>query len=301
MDDRKLGYLILAVMICIVGSVTGYAIYLLAFPRQVRVIEFNQVGNLALEDPVSCRGVNIGRIIKLENAGSRCMVIAEFFKPVEIFANYEIITMDKGLMGDRLITLSAGDSTFPLVPPSDTLKGLFSIGVSEMLGLVGKLEDGVSALIPLSQRLLQGTDSTPSFIEQFYTIASAIDSVSRRCAAIAETADRDLESRIRTLNRTLASTVNVTRTMAEKAPPAIESLDKQIEQLSAFADKLENMVNEVIKDLNADATVTKVKDINDIAKAGVMLTPALMINGDIKLTGKLPSKEDLTKMIEAGL
>ncbi len=65
--------------------------------------------------------------------------------------------------------------------------------------------------------------------------------------------------------------------------------------------KLENMVNEVIKDLNAAATVTKVKDINDIAKAGVMLTPALMINGDIKLTGKLPSKEDLTKMIEAGL
>ncbi len=65
--------------------------------------------------------------------------------------------------------------------------------------------------------------------------------------------------------------------------------------------KLENMVNEVIKDLNADATVTKVKDINDIAKAGVMLTPALMINGDIKLTGKLPSKEALTKMIEAGL
>lgn len=65
--------------------------------------------------------------------------------------------------------------------------------------------------------------------------------------------------------------------------------------------KLENMVNEVIKGLNADATVTKVKDINEIAKAGVMLTPALMINGDIKLTGKLPSKEDLTKMIEAGL
>lgn len=65
--------------------------------------------------------------------------------------------------------------------------------------------------------------------------------------------------------------------------------------------KLENMVNEVIKDLSADATVTKVKDINEIAKAGVMLTPALMINGDIKLAGKLPSKEDLTKMIEAGL
>jgi small redox-active disulfide protein 2 len=65
--------------------------------------------------------------------------------------------------------------------------------------------------------------------------------------------------------------------------------------------KLEKMVNEVIEDLKAEATVTKVKDLNEIARAGVMLTPALMINGDVRLTGKLPSKEDLTKMIEAGL
>jgi small redox-active disulfide protein 2 len=65
--------------------------------------------------------------------------------------------------------------------------------------------------------------------------------------------------------------------------------------------KLENMVKDVVRELNAEATVTKVKDINEIARAGVMLTPALMINGDIKLAGKLPSKEDLSKLIEAGL
>lgn len=61
--------------------------------------------------------------------------------------------------------------------------------------------------------------------------------------------------------------------------------------------KLEKMVKEVIEETGSDATVEKVTDIKAIAKAGVMLTPALMIDGDIKLTGKLPSKGDLEKMI----
>lgn len=61
--------------------------------------------------------------------------------------------------------------------------------------------------------------------------------------------------------------------------------------------KLEKMVKEVVEETGADATVTKVSEVKEIAKAGVMLTPALMIDGDIKLTGKLPSKSDLEKMI----
>ncbi len=64
--------------------------------------------------------------------------------------------------------------------------------------------------------------------------------------------------------------------------------------------KLEKMVKEVIEETGSDATVEKVTDIKAIAKAGVMLTPALMIDGDIKLTGKLPSKGDLEKMISGG-
>lgn len=64
--------------------------------------------------------------------------------------------------------------------------------------------------------------------------------------------------------------------------------------------KLEKMVKEVLAESGTDATVEKVTDIKAIAKAGVMLTPALMIDGDIKLTGKLPSKGDLEKMISGG-
>ena len=69
----------------------------------------------------------------------------------------------------------------------------------------------------------------------------------------------------------------------------------------AKCNKLENMVNEVLAELNVNATVEKVTDIKEIAKAGVMLTPGLMIDSDVKVSGKLPSKQELAKMISAKL
>ncbi len=62
--------------------------------------------------------------------------------------------------------------------------------------------------------------------------------------------------------------------------------------------KLEQLVKEVVQEKGSDAVVEKVTDVNQIARAGVMLTPALMIDGDVKLAGKVPSKEDLAKMID---
>ncbi len=60
---------------------------------------------------------------------------------------------------------------------------------------------------------------------------------------------------------------------------------------------LEKMVQDALLELNAEATIEKVSNINDIAMAGVMLTPALIINGDVKVSGTLPSQQNLVKMI----
>ena len=61
--------------------------------------------------------------------------------------------------------------------------------------------------------------------------------------------------------------------------------------------KLEALVKEVVAETGVEAEVSKVSDVKEIAKTGVMLTPALMIDGDVKLTGKVPSKGALVKMI----
>ena len=61
--------------------------------------------------------------------------------------------------------------------------------------------------------------------------------------------------------------------------------------------QLEELIKEVVEETKVDAVVIKVTDVQDIAKAGIMLTPGLMIDGVVRSTGKVPNKADLVKLI----
>ena len=56
---------------------------------------------------------------------------------------------------------------------------------------------------------------------------------------------------------------------------------------------LENLTREVVSKNGIDATVTKVEDIMEIMKYDVMSTPAVVINEEVKIKGKIPSRTDL--------
>ncbi|MBP7746560.1 MAG: TM0996/MTH895 family glutaredoxin-like protein [Phycisphaerae bacterium] len=44
-----------------------------------------------------------------------------------------------------------------------------------------------------------------------------------------------------------------------------------------------------------------VKDLGKIAAYGVMMTPALVINGQVKVSGKVPSEAELTSLLTSAL
>lgn len=69
----------------------------------------------------------------------------------------------------------------------------------------------------------------------------------------------------------------------------------------ANCNKLEQMVFDVLAELNADASVTHVTDFKEIASMGVMSTPALVIDGQVKFSGVVPSKAKLTEIITSEL
>lgn len=52
-----------------------------------------------------------------------------------------------------------------------------------------------------------------------------------------------------------------------------------------------------IASLGIDAAIEKVEKIADIVKFGVMMTPALVIDGQVKSTGTVLSTEDIRKML----
>lgn len=62
--------------------------------------------------------------------------------------------------------------------------------------------------------------------------------------------------------------------------------------------KLAVTTEAVAKELELDFDLEKVKDINEILTFGVMVTPALAIDGDVKFVGKVPSADELKKILK---
>ncbi len=61
------------------------------------------------------------------------------------------------------------------------------------------------------------------------------------------------------------------------------------------------VVQEVVTENNIDATIEKVEDIMEIMKFNVMSTPAVVINNEIKIKGRVPSKAEITALLMENL
>ncbi len=62
--------------------------------------------------------------------------------------------------------------------------------------------------------------------------------------------------------------------------------------------KLEENVRQAIGQLNGDVSIEKVTDLNQIMDYGVMITPALVIDEEVKSVGKVLSPDALKKLFE---
>ena len=65
--------------------------------------------------------------------------------------------------------------------------------------------------------------------------------------------------------------------------------------------QLENEVDEVIKEMAIDAKVEKVSNMKEIMKYPVLMTPGLVINEKLVVSGKVPSKAEVIQYITNAL
>ena len=60
----------------------------------------------------------------------------------------------------------------------------------------------------------------------------------------------------------------------------------------------EKNVKEAVAESGVEAEVVKVSDFQEIAMMGVFSTPAVVIDGEVKVTGKAPSKNEVLKWLK---
>lgn len=61
--------------------------------------------------------------------------------------------------------------------------------------------------------------------------------------------------------------------------------------------KLFEITDQAAKSLDIEYEIEKVEDIQQIIAFGVMMTPALAVNGEVKVSGKVPTMDKIKKMI----
>ncbi|HOL67299.1 MAG TPA: thioredoxin family protein [bacterium] len=62
--------------------------------------------------------------------------------------------------------------------------------------------------------------------------------------------------------------------------------------------KLSENAEIAARELGLEYELVKVTNINDIMNFGVMMTPALAVDGEVKVSGKVPTVEEIKQMLK---
>ena len=57
------------------------------------------------------------------------------------------------------------------------------------------------------------------------------------------------------------------------------------------------MIEKIVKENQLDATLSKVEDIVELLNYGIMTTPAIVVDGEVKLKGHVPTESEIKKML----
>ena len=60
---------------------------------------------------------------------------------------------------------------------------------------------------------------------------------------------------------------------------------------------LDKIIREVVEKNGINATITKVEDIIEIMKYGIMSTPALVVDEKVLLKGRVPSADEIKQLL----
>ena len=58
-----------------------------------------------------------------------------------------------------------------------------------------------------------------------------------------------------------------------------------------------NVVEKVIKENNLDVNLTKVDDIMEMMSYNILSTPAIVVDGEVKIKGRVPSENEVKELL----
>ncbi|MFP4520864.1 MAG: MlaD family protein [Fibrobacterota bacterium] len=135
---------------------------------------FENVGTLGEGDPVKINGVKKGKVHKIRLVGRNVETVLRVDKSVKIPVDSKIVVQNIGLMGERMIGVTLGESpTF--LTGSDKVQGYFDSGVAEAMGMLGNVLFDAKQLVVFIRSLVNETVGDEAFLQTFSDVVRRLD------------------------------------------------------------------------------------------------------------------------------
>jgi len=243
MTDKRLGYILMLLILILVGGVYGYLIWLDRNPLNNMTLRFPQVGSLALEDPVRMEGTTVGRISAFDHDSlGRVLVHIQSEKPIRIRASSRVAVKVKGVMGERFIEISAGNPEDPLADTRRIIDGDFEMGPSEAIAYMDLLAAKITELKDIMGNIRYGKDGKRSFVQAFNDVANTVDTLVYNLLTGLGGMEDGLNSGLDSAARFVGQTVKLTSDVSVSAPKLIDDLNTLIVKIDTAIPKIKKVI-----------------------------------------------------------
>jgi phospholipid/cholesterol/gamma-HCH transport system substrate-binding protein len=232
---------------------------------------FTEVGGLVSGDPIVIDGVEAGRVHAVRLAPGRVVAEMAVREGVELPVDSYISLKSIGIMGERFVAISQGQSGV-FIAPGDSMAGTFLMGLSEVMGSMGDVINDIALTAKDLREVAQLLAAEGRLKETMDNLANTSSDLRSITA----------ENRPR-LNRAISRFEHAAAMMDSLVAGHYDQMDSSLTAVSRSGYRLEAAV------ANFDSASTDLKEITTALK-----------NGEGTL-GKLMSDDELIKRLESSI
>lgn len=291
MSDRTLGYGVIFFLVIFLLFPVIYLSNRMFRPVYYRTIVFDKVNTLSflhIEDPVRVRGIEAGKVRSISWKDNKTLVMIETEKQLSLHKDYRVYAEDKGLMGDRYVSINPGHEHLPLIDPKASLNGIFLIGPTEAIAQLHKLTALVDSTTALINLVRHGSSSKRSLPDCFNEVMRRFDSVALSLTRVLKKVDRAVAQKADSISIILEKTARLSEKLSVSIPERIVDAHMvigKIEKVLTAADSLVASSGTLVDRVGQMDSITLLDDfkklktqlamlrdgLNDLRKQGLLL------------------------------
>lgn len=253
-SDKALGYISFAVLILIIAGV-AFGMYQAHREASTQaIIDFDELGALSPEDPLTENGYKIGHVGSVKWLGDRSRVSVIFDEPIILREGTRFRNAAFAIMGGRRIEIIRS-KTGDILPEDHVFEGEFVPGITESLRHIAAIRDQVMLMRDAILLILSGSDSTSGVVSKYNEAMETVESLLANLDKAAQIADGKVQSILHQADSASENIARVAdladstlRTVTANANKSISGTQESLKKLSLGIEKIDALVQAVETD-----------------------------------------------------